>query len=81
MSTLSYPNLTIDEIEESVEKMYRRFYFHPRPIFRMLREMATDGHLLVRRLREGKEFLDYLGARKKMGNCRKHQDQSQCPAK
>ena len=81
MSTLSYPGLTIDEIEEAVERMYRRFYFHPKPILRMLREMATDGHLLVRRLREGKEFLDYLGARKKMGNGRKHQEQLQCPAK
>jgi len=81
MSTLSYPDLTIDEIEEAVERMYRRFYFHPKPILRMLREMATDGHLLVRRLREGREFLDYLGARKKMGDCRKQQEPFQCPVK
>jgi len=78
MSTLSYPDLTIDEVEDAVERMYRRFYFHPKPILRMLREMATDGHLLVRRLREGREFLEYLGARKKIGGCRKHQQPFEC---
>ena len=40
--------------------MYRRFYFRHRPILRFLREMATDRQMLVRRLREGGEFFDYL---------------------
>ncbi|MGA7879128.1 MAG: hopanoid biosynthesis associated radical SAM protein HpnJ [Desulfoferrobacter sp.] len=77
MSTLNYPDLTIEEIEDSVERMYRQFYFHPKPILRMLREMATNRHLLVRRLREGKEFLDYLNVRKQSGHSRKHQEHLQ----
>ena len=64
--SLCYPNLTTDEIEEAVERMYRRFYFRFKPIFRMVREMATDQHVLTRRLREGREFLDFLKTRKKM---------------
>lgn len=67
MSVLHYPNLGVDEIEEGVERMYRRFYFRWKPILRMFREMATDRRLLVRRLREGREFLDYIHARKRTG--------------
>ena len=71
ISTLRYPNLSIDEIEEAVERMYRRFYFRLKPIFRLVREMSTDRHMLVRRLREGREFLDYLQIRKDIGHSRK----------
>ncbi|MEN6484362.1 MAG: hopanoid biosynthesis associated radical SAM protein HpnJ [Syntrophobacteraceae bacterium] len=70
MSTLRYPNLEVDEIEEAVERMYRRFYFRWKPIFRMFREMSTDRHMLVRRLREGREFLGYLNERKHGCNCK-----------
>ena len=70
-SSLCYPNLGIDEIEEAVERMYRRFYFRFKPIFRMFREMSTEKHMLGRRLREGKEFLDYLNTRKGNGHNRK----------
>lgn len=66
-STLSYPNLGIDDIEQAVERMYRRFYFRLKPIFRMVREMSTEKHMLARRLREGREFLDYLNIRKGNG--------------
>jgi hopanoid biosynthesis associated radical SAM protein HpnJ len=78
MSTLNYPDLSIDEIEDAVERMYRRFYFHPKPILRMLREMVTDGHMLVRRLREGREFLEYLRVRKHMGDCRRQGTAETC---
>jgi hopanoid biosynthesis associated radical SAM protein HpnJ len=70
-SSLSYPDLGIDQIEEAVERMYRRFYFRMRPIVRMFREMLVERHMLVRRLREGKEFLDYLNTRKGNGLTRK----------
>jgi hopanoid biosynthesis associated radical SAM protein HpnJ len=73
--SLCYPNLSIDEIEEAVERMYRRFFFRLKPIFRMFREMSTEKHMLVRRLREGKEFLDYLNIRKGNGHHRKPQQQ------
>src|SRR6202000_2257809 len=57
VSTLRYNHLSPDEIEDAVERMYRRFYFRPRPILRFLREMAPDRQLLVRGLREGGEFV------------------------
>jgi radical SAM superfamily enzyme YgiQ (UPF0313 family) len=56
VSTLRYSHLSPDEIEDAVERMYRRFYFRYKPILRFVREMATDKQMLVRRLREGGEF-------------------------
>ena len=67
-STLRYPNLTPDEIEDAVERMYRRFYFRWKPIFRIVREMMGDRQMMVRRLREGREFFDYLHERKETAN-------------
>lgn len=73
-STLRYPNLTPDEIEEAVERMYRRFYFRWKPIFRILREMITDRQMLVRRLREGQEFFAYLKERKQIMKAHRRQE-------
>lgn len=63
-SSLSYPNLRLDEIEEAVERMYRRFYFRLKPMARMFGEMLTERNMLMRRMREGREFLGYLQLRK-----------------
>lgn len=63
-STLQYPNLSNTEIEDAVERMYRRFYFRPRAILPIVREMLTDRQMLVRRLREGGEFFSYLKERR-----------------
>ena len=63
-STLAYPNLSSAQIEDAVEKMYRRFYFRPQAIIPIVTEMLTDPQMLVRRLREGKEFFGYLKERK-----------------
>ena len=71
MSTLHYPGLSSDQIEDAVERLYRRFYFRMKPIFRMVREMSTDRKVLFRRLREGKEFLEYLHARKEISSNRR----------
>jgi hypothetical protein len=75
--TLRYEHLSSDEIEDAVERMYRRFYFRHRPILRFLREMATDRQMLVRRLREGGEFFDYLKERKQIARARQEQVQLQ----
>ncbi|MEH1981957.1 hopanoid biosynthesis associated radical SAM protein HpnJ [Nostoc sp.] len=64
MSTLQYPNLSSAEIEDAVEKMYRKFYFRPRAIIPIVSEMLTDPQMLVRRLREGREFFSYLKDRR-----------------
>jgi hopanoid biosynthesis associated radical SAM protein HpnJ len=66
-AALRYPDLGFDEVEEAVARMYRRFYFRMKPLFRMFYEMATDRRVLIRRLREGKEFLQYLKVRKESG--------------
>ena len=64
MSTLQYPNLSSAEIEDAVERMYRKFYFRPRAIIPIVGEMLTDPQMLVRRLREGREFFSYLKERR-----------------
>jgi len=63
-STLQYPTLSNAEIEDAVEQMYRRFYFRPKAIIPIVREMLTDRQMLVRRLREGGEFFSYLKERR-----------------
>lgn len=63
MSPLEYPNFSSAQIEAAVEKMYRRFYFRPRAIIPIVAEMLGDPQILVRRLREGREFFDYLRQR------------------
>ncbi len=63
LSTLQYPNLSASEIEDAVEQMYRRFYFRRRTIIPIVKEMLVDPQMLVRRLREGREFMAYLKER------------------
>ncbi len=63
LSTLQYPNLSASEIEDAVEQMYRRFYFRRRTIIPIVKEMLVDPQMLVRRLREGREFMSYLKER------------------
>jgi radical SAM superfamily enzyme YgiQ (UPF0313 family) len=62
-STLAYPDLSSAEIEDAVERMYRQFYFRPKAIIPIVKEMLTDRQMLVRRLREGREFFSYLNER------------------
>ena len=62
-SALSYPHLSSAQIFDAVEVFYRRFYFRPRKIWAMTREMARDRRMLARRLREGAEFLRFLAQR------------------
>jgi len=62
--TLSYPHLPAAEIEAGLKRFYARFYARPAPIWRMLLNMARDPAERRRRLREGREFLDYLRGRR-----------------
>jgi radical SAM superfamily enzyme YgiQ (UPF0313 family) len=45
VSTLRYPHLSADEIEDAVERMYRQFYFRSKPL-PLPAEMATIGRCL-----------------------------------
>jgi radical SAM superfamily enzyme YgiQ (UPF0313 family) len=55
-STLRYPDLSSEDIENAVEQMYRRFYFRPQAIVLIVKEMLGDPQMLRRRLREGVSF-------------------------
>lgn len=63
-AVLTYPGITSKEIFESVERMYRAFYFRPRPIWRILKEMWRDPLERKRRLREGVEFIKFMSERR-----------------
>ena len=69
-SAIQYPHLPAAAIEAGVKRFYSKFYARPTPIFRMLVSMAKDPVERSRRLREGKEFLDYLRGRQKCAECR-----------
>jgi hopanoid biosynthesis associated radical SAM protein HpnJ len=63
VSALSYPHLSQEEISEALSGFYRRFYARPRKIAEMVSEMVRSREMLVRRLREGKEFFQFLWSR------------------
>src|SRR5262249_62027791 len=65
-AVLHYPGTSAKEISEGVDRMYPRVYFRPRNMLQIVRGMMTDSHEMVRRLREGKEFLGYLMARRRL---------------
>jgi hopanoid biosynthesis associated radical SAM protein HpnJ len=64
IAPLSFPHLSHGEIFASVEEFYRRFYLRPAKIASMLAEMIADRAMLVRRLREGAEFFQFLRSRR-----------------
>jgi hopanoid biosynthesis associated radical SAM protein HpnJ len=64
-AAIQYPDLTTEEIYRAVEDFYKQFYFRPRPILRILGEMARDRDECARRLREGYEFFRFFGTRGK----------------
>jgi radical SAM superfamily enzyme YgiQ (UPF0313 family) len=63
-STLEYPELTKEEIFESVDRFYRSYYLRPKPILRIIKTMLEDKDVLVRRCREGYEFFRSMAQRR-----------------
>src|SRR5439155_27000526 len=63
-SSLEYPGLSKDEIFESVERFYHRYYLRPKPILRIIKTMLEDKDVCVRRLREGYEFCKSMAQRR-----------------
>jgi hopanoid biosynthesis associated radical SAM protein HpnJ len=66
IAPLNYPDLGHTEIFESVEDFYKKFYLRPSKIAEILGEMLTSRDMLVRRLREGREFFQFLRTREDM---------------
>ena len=63
-SSLAYPGLSKEEIFESVERFYHRYYLRPKPILRIIKTMLEDKDVCVRRLREGYEFFKSMAQRR-----------------
>jgi radical SAM superfamily enzyme YgiQ (UPF0313 family) len=63
LAALSYPGLNRTEILDSVDAFYKRFYFRAGKIAEMSAEMARSPQVAARRLREGREFIAFLGRR------------------
>jgi hopanoid biosynthesis associated radical SAM protein HpnJ len=57
---LQYPGMPAERIYQELERFYRRFYFRPKPIWRMLKTMIRDPQERKRRLQDGKDFLKFL---------------------
>ena len=63
-SPLGYPDLPHTEIFEAVPRFYRRFYFRPGKLLSLAGDMIRDWEVMKRRLREGREFLEFLSRRR-----------------
>jgi hopanoid biosynthesis associated radical SAM protein HpnJ len=63
IAPLHYPHLSHQEIFDSVETFYRRFYFRAGKIASIVSEMILSPEMMVRRLREGAEFFRFLRER------------------
>ncbi len=60
IAPLQYPHLSHREIFHALETMYKRFYFRPGKIASLVGEMLRSPEMMKRRLREGKEFFQFL---------------------
>ena len=63
-SALGYPHLSREEIFDSVDRFYRRFYFRPRKMISLTAETLRDPATLRRRLAEGRDFFRFLRTRR-----------------
>src|SRR5437879_5733468 len=63
-SPLGYPDLPHTELFEAVPRFYRRFYFRPGKLLSLAGDMIRDREVMRRRLREGREFLEFLSRRR-----------------
>jgi hopanoid biosynthesis associated radical SAM protein HpnJ len=63
LASLSYPDLGHTEMLDSVDELYKRFYFRASKIAEMSAEMIRSPQMAARRLREGREFVQFLGHR------------------
>ena len=66
IAPISYPHLSHTEIFDSVEELYRRFYFRTTKIASIVGEMLASPQMMQRRLREGLEFLEFLRERRRV---------------
>jgi hopanoid biosynthesis associated radical SAM protein HpnJ len=68
LAPLNYPHLRHQEIFDSVESFYRRFYLRAPKIAAIVSEMARRPQMAQRRLREGIEFFHFLRDRRRVAH-------------
>ncbi|MBV9694317.1 MAG: hopanoid biosynthesis associated radical SAM protein HpnJ [Alphaproteobacteria bacterium] len=64
IAPLHYPHLSHQQIYDSLESFYRRFYFRGNKIASIVGEMVRSPQMMKRRLREGVEFFQFLRERR-----------------
>jgi len=64
--TVSYPEISADEIFNAVETFYRRYYFSRRYIWKSVKKMAGDPQEARRLLSEGRQFLGSMWKRRQI---------------
>jgi len=64
--TVQYPGISNVEIFKSVERFYKKFYYRPRFIFRILKKIIFNGDERRKIMREGSEFKEFIAKRKKV---------------
>jgi hopanoid biosynthesis associated radical SAM protein HpnJ len=67
-ASISYPEISHEEIYAAVERFYRRYFLRPRPILRIMNDMLRDREVFKRRIREGWEFFSFMARRKEIGD-------------
>ncbi|GJQ50015.1 MAG: hopanoid biosynthesis associated radical SAM protein HpnJ [Candidatus Kuenenia stuttgartiensis] len=65
LCNIEYPDLPAEEIILWTEKFYKKFYFRPRIILRIVKKMLQDPVERKRRLREGRQFFKTMRSRRK----------------
>ena len=66
IAPLHYPHLSHEEIFDSVETFYKKFYFRSGKIASIVGEMVRSPDMMKRRLREGVEFFHFLKERREI---------------
>jgi len=65
IAPLHYPHLSHEQIFNSLEVFYKRFYFRSGKIASIVGEMIVSPEMMKRRLREGVEFFQFLRERQR----------------
>jgi len=65
--TVSYPEISGDEIFAAVERFYKRYYFRPQYIFKAVKKMLRSSDERKRMLSEAGQFLGAMRNRKNAG--------------
>ena len=72
--TVSYPEVSADEIFNAVETFYRRYYFSRRYIWKSIKKMASDPEEAKRLLSEGRQFIGSMWKRRQIARQSAAQD-------